>query len=36
MWKGGKQVLSKIGELALENELLEGALTKTGVLSAER
>jgi len=27
---------AKIGELALENDFLEGALTKAGLLSAKR
>lgn len=31
-----KQLHAKIGELTLENDFLEGALTKAGVLSAKR
>jgi transposase len=31
-----KSLHSKIGELALENDFLEGALTKAGLLSAKR
>jgi len=31
-----KQLHAKIGELTLENEFLEGALTKAGLLSARR
>ena len=31
-----KALHAKIGELALENDLLEGALTKAGLLSARR
>ena len=31
-----KQLHAKIGELILENDFLEGALTKAGVLSARR
>ena len=31
-----KQLHAKIGELALENDFLEGALTKAGLLSAKR
>ena len=33
----GEQILhAKIGELTLENDFLEGALTKAGLLSAKR
>ncbi len=31
-----KTLHAKIGELALENDFLEGALTKAGLLSAKR
>jgi transposase len=31
-----KALHAKIGELALENDFLEGALTKAGLLSAKR
>lgn len=31
-----KQLHAKIGELTLENDFLEGALTKAGLLSARR
>ena len=31
-----KQLHAKIGELTLENDFLEGALTKAGLLSAKR
>ena len=31
-----KSLHAKIGELALENDFLEGALTKAGLLSAKR
>jgi hypothetical protein len=31
-----KQMHAKIGELTLENDFLEGALTKAGLLSARR
>ena len=31
-----KSLRAKIGELALENDFLEGALTKAGLLSAKR
>ena len=31
-----KQLHTKIGELTLENDFLEGALTKAGLLSAKR
>jgi transposase len=31
-----KVLHAKIGELALENDFLEGALTKAGLLSARR
>ena len=31
-----KEADAKIGELTLENDFLEGALTKAGVLSAKR
>ena len=31
-----KQLHAKIGELTLENDFLEGALTKVGLLSARR
>jgi len=31
-----KALHAKIGELMLENDLLEGALTKTGLLSTKR
>src|ERR1700716_2066408 len=31
-----KSLLPKIGELTLENEFLDGALTKAGLLSAKR
>jgi transposase-like protein len=31
-----KSLHAKIGELTLENDFLEGALTKTGLLSAKR
>ena len=31
-----KRLHSKLGELALENDFLEGALTKAGMLSAKR
>jgi len=31
-----KELHAKIGELALENDFLEGALTKAGLLSAKR
>jgi transposase-like protein len=31
-----KALHAKIGELTLENDFLEGALTKTGLLSAKR
>jgi transposase len=31
-----KALHAKIGQLALENDFLEGALTKTGLLSARR
>jgi transposase-like protein len=31
-----KTLHAKIGELALENDLLEGALTKAGLLSAKK
>ena len=31
-----KVLHAKIGQLALENDFLEGALTKTGLLSARR
>ena len=31
-----KSLHAKIGELTLENDFLEGALTKAGLLSAER
>jgi transposase len=31
-----KSLHAKIGELTLENEFLEGALTKAGLLSAKR
>ena len=31
-----KQLHAKIGDLTLENDFLEGALTKAGVLSARR
>ena len=31
-----KVLHAKIGQLALENDFLEGALTKTGLLSAKR
>jgi len=31
-----KTLHAKIGELALENDFLEGALTKVGLLSARR
>ena len=31
-----KTLHAKIGELALENDILEGALTKAGLLSAKR
>jgi hypothetical protein len=31
-----KALHSKIGQLTLENEFLEGALTKAGLLSAKR
>ena len=31
-----KSLHAKIGELTLENEILEGALTKAGLLSAKR
>jgi hypothetical protein len=35
---GGRREVAacKIGELALENDFLEGALTKAGLLSAKR
>ena len=33
---GVKTLHAKIGELALENDFLEGALTKAGLLSAKR
>src|ERR1700692_1504706 len=32
----GKSLHAKIGELTLENDFLEGALTKAGLLSAKR
>jgi hypothetical protein len=31
-----KSLHAKIGELTLENDFLEGALTKAGLLSAKR
>jgi transposase len=31
-----KELHAKIGELTLENDFLEGALTKAGLLSAKR
>ena len=31
-----KSLHAKIGELTLENDILEGALTKAGLLSAKR
>ena len=31
-----KELHAKIGQLALENDFLEGALTKAGMLSAKR
>ena len=31
-----KELHAKIGQLALENDFLEGALTKAGLLSAKR
>ena len=31
-----KELHAKIGQLALENDFLEGALTKAGMLSARR
>jgi len=31
-----KTLRAKIGQLTLENDFLEGALTKTGLLSAKR
>src|SRR3981081_135875 len=33
---GGKVLDAQIGELTLENDFLEGALTKAGLLSAKR
>ena len=33
---GIKELHAKIGELTLENDFLEGALTKAGLLSAKR